>query len=101
MKKRFLTVLVSFAMSVVGVAIPSGGATAATTWNNGDVFAAASNGSYKVYDNNGGFKQTSSDGRGGCTTGCAFNPTGATLYTTHFSQNLGDPYDNHAPRAIP
>lgn len=100
MKKRFLTVLVSFAMSVVGVAIPSGVATAATTWNNGDVFAAVSNGSYKVYDNNGVFKQTISDGRGGFTTGCAFNPTGTRLYTTNFSQNLVEAYDNNDPHAI-
>jgi hypothetical protein len=100
MKKRFLTVLVSFAMSVVGVAIPSAVATAATTWNNGDVFAAVSNGSYKVYDNNGVFKQTISDGRGGFTTGCAFNPTGTRLYTTNFSQNLVEAYDNNDPHAI-
>jgi hypothetical protein len=100
MKKRFLIVLVSFAMSVVGVAIPSGVATAATTWNNGDVFAAVSNGSYKVYDNSGVFKQTISDGRGGFTTGCAFNQAGTKLYTTNFSNNTVEVYDNNDPHAI-
>jgi len=100
MKKRFLTVLVSFAMSVVGVAIPSGVATAATTWNNGDVFAAVSNGSYKVYDNNAVFKQTISDGFGGFTTGCAFNAAGTRLYTTNFSRNTVEVYDNNDPHAI-
>ena len=33
-------------------------ASAATTWNTGDVFVAVANGSYNVYDNGGAFKQT-------------------------------------------
>src|SRR5467141_1118133 len=101
MRKRVIAVLVSTAMSVVGAVIPSGFALAATTWNNGDVFAAVSNGSYNVYDNSGVFKQTISDPYPGTfTTGCAFNAAGTKLYTTNFSKNFVEVYDNNDPHAI-
>jgi hypothetical protein len=51
-------------------------ASAATTWNTGDVFVAVANGSYNVYDNAGVFKQTITSPLSGTTTGCSFNAAG-------------------------
>ena len=44
-------------------------ASAATTWNTGDVFVAVGNGSYNVYNNAGVFKQTITSPLGATTTG--------------------------------
>ena len=58
-------------------------ASAATTWNTGDVLVAVVNGSYNVYDNGGVFKQTITSPLSGTTTGCSFNAAGDKLYTTN------------------
>ena len=75
-------------------------ASAATPWNGGDVFVAVGNGAYKVYDSSGSFKQTSSSGLSGVTTGCTFNPAGDKLYTTNWSNNKVVVYDNADPHPI-
>ncbi len=73
---------------------------AATTWVVGDIFAAIGNGAYSVYDNTGLFKETISDGLGGFTTGCAFNPNLNKLYTTNFSNTKVIVYDDASPHGI-
>ena len=75
-------------------------ASAATAWNAGDVFVAVGNGSYKVYDTSGNFKQTISSSLGGVTTGCTFNPAGDRLSTTNWSNNRVVVYDNADPHPI-
>jgi hypothetical protein len=72
----------------------------ASDWALGDVFAGVSNGSYKVYDNAGVFKETVIDGLGGYTTGCAFNVTGDKFYTTDLSAGKLVVFDNTHPHAI-
>lgn len=75
--------------------------SASTTWNVGDVFAAVGGGLYKVYDNNGVFKETINNGLGGTfTTGCAFNTTLDKLYTTDFSQTKVAVFDDASPHAV-
>ena len=74
--------------------------TPPTTWNVGDVFAGVANGSYNVYSNNGAFKETISDGSGGFTTGCSFNPSLDKLYTTSFSVSRVVVYDDPIPHPI-
>jgi uncharacterized repeat protein (TIGR01451 family) len=76
------------------------GPTPPTTWNVGDVFAGIANGSYNVYSNSGAFKETISDGSGGFTTGCSFNPSLDKLYTTSFSVSKVVVYDNTIPHPI-
>ena len=66
-------------------------------WVLGDVFGAVANGSYKVYSNAGSFKETVSDGFGGFTTGCGFNPDRTALYTTNFSSGRIVKYDDADP----
>ena len=73
---------------------------AASTWNDGDVFVGVANGSYGVYDNAGTFKETISDGLGGFTTGCAFNPGQTFLYTTNFSAARVPTYTNAHPHTV-
>ena len=75
-------------------------ASAATTWNTGDVFVAVGNGSYNVYDNAGAFKQTITSPLGATTTGCSFNLGGDKLYTTNWSNNKVVVYDNADPHPI-
>lgn len=75
-------------------------ATASTTWQTGDVFTGVSNGTYKVYDNSGTFKEDISNGLGGFTTGCAFNPALTRLYTTDFSNTKVIVFDNASPHGI-
>lgn len=72
----------------------------AADWALGDVFAGIASGSYKVFDNAGVFKETISDGLGGFTTGCAFNPALDKLYTTNFSSTKVPVYDDAHPHAI-
>jgi len=86
--------------SIVGLVTATPVAAAPTTWNSGDVFAGVGNGSYHVYDNAGNFKETISDGMGGITTGCAFNPTQDKLYTTNFSSDKVVVYDNNLPHTV-
>jgi hypothetical protein len=75
-------------------------ASAATTWNTGDVFVAVGNGSYNVYNNAGVFKQTITSPLGATTTGCSFNLAGDKLYTTNWSNNKVVVYDNADPHPI-
>jgi hypothetical protein len=79
-------------------ALPPAGA--ATSWNAGDVFVAVGNGTYKVYDSSGNFKQTINDGLGSVTTGCTFNAAEDKLYTTNWSHNRVVVYDNADPHPI-
>jgi hypothetical protein len=86
---------------VAGLALAAG-ATASTTWAIGDVFAGVGGGQYKVYTNGGVFKETISDGLGGFTTGCSFNPALDKLYTTNFSSTTTTVvvYNDASPHAI-
>jgi hypothetical protein len=61
-------------------------ALASTTWNIGDLFLGVANGSYQVRDQAGALKETLTTGRGGFTTGCAFDAAD-NLYGTEFSAN--------------
>src|SRR5438093_7904542 len=72
----------------------------APDWVKGDVFVGVGNGSYQVYSNSGDLKETISDGLGGFTAGCAFNPTLDKLYTTDFSSRMVVVYDNAPPHPI-
>ncbi len=92
-------VYVAAAAVIVGLALAAG-ATASTTWNVGDVFAGVAGGSYNVYSNSGAFKETISDGSGGFTTGCSFNPSLDKLYTTSFSASNVVVYNNASPHSI-
>jgi uncharacterized repeat protein (TIGR01451 family) len=70
-------------------------AAAAPAWVTGDVFVSVSNGSYQVYSSSGTLQETLSDGRAGTfTTGCAFDPEEANLYTTNFSDDLVELYSS-------
>jgi uncharacterized repeat protein (TIGR01451 family) len=90
---------VAGAAAIAGLTLAAS-ATAATTWNVGDVFAGIASGSYNVYSNSGTFKETISDGSGGFTTGCSFNPSLDKLYTTNFSASKVVVYDNTSPHSI-
>src|SRR5438034_7165469 len=72
----------------------------APDWVQGDAFVGVSNGSYQVYSNSGDLKETISDGLGGFTAGCAFNPVLDKLYTTDFSFSMVAVYDNTPPHPI-
>jgi Kelch motif len=70
------------------------------TWTNGDVFAGVGNGSYKVFDNAGNFKETITSGASNETTGCSFNPSIDKLYTTHFGANRVIVFDDIQPHNV-
>jgi Ca2+-binding RTX toxin-like protein len=72
----------------------------ASDWNDGDVFAGIANGTYNVYDNSGNFKEPITDGLGGFTTGCAFNPARTVLYTTNFSNARVPTYETPHPHTL-
>lgn len=85
---------------------PSPGSVAAdvgvatTAWQVGDVFAAVGQGTYKVFANDGTFKETISSGSlGQHTGGCAFNPDRTLLYTTEIEEDrivvysVAEPHD--------
>jgi hypothetical protein len=76
------------------------GPAMASDWEEGDVFVGISDGTYQVYDNNGTYKESISSGLGGFTTGCAFDPTLAMLYTTDFSDSIVTVYDDVHPHNI-
>ena len=76
------------------------GAGASTTWQVGDVFAGVASGQYKAYSNAGVFKETLTDGLGGFTTGCSFNPALDKLYTTNFSSSRVVVYNDASPHSI-
>jgi hypothetical protein len=56
----------------------------ANDWHVGVVFVGVGNGKYKVYDNQGKFKEEIDPGQGGLTGGCAFDST-YHLVTTNIS----------------
>jgi hypothetical protein len=60
----------------------------AAVWSVGDVFTGVGSGNYNVYDNTGIFQETTNNGMSGLTTGCAFSPDLAQLYTTDFFGNV-------------
>jgi len=72
----------------------------APDWVKGDVFVGVGNGSYQVYNHSGDLKETISDGLGGFTAGCAFNPALDKLYTTDSSFTRIVVYDNAPPHPI-
>ncbi|NIP16724.1 MAG: hypothetical protein GWM87_00090 [Xanthomonadales bacterium] len=83
-KKHYVNAIKSLLVAGIGTLIFIGsGALASTTWNVGDIFIAISNGSYEVRDQSGNLKETLSTGRGGFTTGCAFDGND-DLYVTEF-----------------
>ncbi|HEX9635688.1 MAG TPA: hypothetical protein VGB34_09440 [Candidatus Limnocylindria bacterium] len=88
------------ALALVSSLFTAAPAQASTAWNLGDLFAGIADGQYNVYDNAGTFKETISDGQGGFTTGCAFNPTLDKLYTTNFSAGNVVVYNDPSPHAI-
>ena len=98
-RRAFRPMYVAAAAAIAGLTLAAG-ATASTTWNVGDVFAGIASGSYNVYSNSGTFKETISDGSGGFTTGCSFNPSLDKLYTTNFSASKVVVYDNASPHSI-
>lgn len=88
-----LIAALSGSLCAAGV-VDSGSAGAAVNWVNGDVFVGVDNGSYHAFDHNGNLKDSISDGLGGITTGCAFNPTETKLYTTNWGHDKVEVYDN-------
>lgn len=90
---------VALAALVAGLALTVG-ASAATAWQLGDVFAGVASGQYRVYSNSGALKETISDGLGGFTTGCAFNPALDKLYATNFSSSRVIVYNDASPHSI-
>ncbi len=68
-------------------------------WVRGDVFLGVASGNYKVYDNNGVFKETINNGTTGYTTGGAFDSSG-NLYTTNFSGSAIVKFDGNDPHAV-
>lgn len=71
-----------------------------TAWQTGDVFAGVGNGQYKVYDNNGVFKETIQQPSVGFTTGCQFNNAQDHLYTTNFSTNEIVRFQDPSPHTV-
>ena len=104
MKGQFRRISVAGSLMLMGVlfSFPNiqSHVSSSTTWQTGDVFVGVSNGTYQVYDNAGNFKESITDGMGGFTTGCAFNPTLDRLYTTNFGNTKVVVYDNESPHAI-
>lgn len=99
---KFWPVLVLLAVTLLlgarGRTAPT--VTAATTWNQGDVFVAVGGGQYKVYNNNGTFKETIGDPLGLSTTGCAFDPNRTKLYTTNFFTTKVKVYNRASPHTM-
>src|SRR2546425_178185 len=99
MNVRRMLLLIGVLVSLASLPAP----VEATDWAIGDVFAAVcggvGGGLYKVYRNDGTFKETISDGLDGFTTGCAFSRGTSFLYTTNFTntkvvkRSFGHPHD--------
>ena len=95
--RRAFTISVGVVSPLIALHISLG---ASTAWNVGDVFVGVGSGQYQVYDNNGVFKETISDGLGGFTTGCSFNPPLTRLYTANFTNGKVVVYDDPSPHPI-
>jgi hypothetical protein len=93
-----VTLLLVAALAVAAICAVA--AQSVTAWQTGDVFAGVGNGRYNVYDNNGMFKETISQGQGGFTTGCSFNNSEDHLYTTNFSTNTIVRFQTPSPHLI-
>jgi hypothetical protein len=88
-------------IGAIAFIVPTRAHASSVSWNIGDVFVAVGNGTYYVYDNNGVFKDSISDGLGDYTTGCAFNGSLDKLYTTKWSSNAKvEVYDNAIPHTL-
>jgi hypothetical protein len=98
--RRARRLLLFLAAVLASAAIFPLAAQGVTAWQVGDVFAGVSNGQYKVYDNNGTFKETISQGVPGFTTGCQFNNAQDHLYTTNFSTNQIFRFQDPSPHLI-
>jgi hypothetical protein len=101
---RRLTLLLAAVLTCAAIFALS--AQSVTAWQTGDVFAGVANGQYKVYDNNGVFKETITQPTPtGFTTGCSFNNSESHLYTTNFSLNevvrFQDPSPHLADQVVP
>ena len=70
-------------------------------WRRGDVFIGVGDGSYQIFDRQGGLKQTLRDEQGGFTTACGFNPGLDQLYTTNYTHTKVVVFaeDSHQPIA--
>jgi len=99
-KVKALFLLGILAIGAIALSVSTHVYASSVSWTTGDVFVGVSNGTYKVYDNTGAFKDTISDGQGGFTTGCAFNGTLDKLYTTNFSNTKVEVYDNAIPHTL-
>lgn len=94
--RNVLRAMLATALALTPV-LSSGGRPAAASpppWVSGDVFVSVSSGSYQVYDNGGALQETINDGHGGTTTGCAFDPEQANLYTTNFDLDQVEIYSD-------
>jgi hypothetical protein len=100
-RRRAWQVLLVLPVIAAGFANPMRVSAAPTVWNAGDVFAGVGNGSYKVYDNTGVFKETIANGTGSTfTAGCAFNPAVTKLYGTDFTADKVPVFDNAVPHSV-
>jgi len=98
---RFGKVMASRSLMTMGfLALFSTVAAAETTWNVGDVFLGVANGEYQVRDADGNLRETLSTGRGGFTTGCAFDANDDLFVTEFTTGNVSSfagptpPHDN-------
>lgn len=95
---RLKTKLLAAAAVVTTLLLGAPSPASASTWTKGDVFVGVGDAKYKVFSNNGVFKETIDQliDSGGETTGCAFTPDQSKLYTTNFQNNrvvsFGDPH---------
>ena len=69
-------------------------------WRKGDLFLGVGGGKYKVYDDEGIFKEEIDDGFGGFTTQCAFNKDKSELFTLSFSSRTVVAFDIESPHDI-
>jgi hypothetical protein len=65
-------------------------------WNTGDLFLGVGAGQYQVRAPDGTWKETLDDGRGGLTSGCAFDTAG-NLYATNIDRYYVDKYQGVDP----
>jgi hypothetical protein len=65
-----------------------------------DVFLAVGDGTYHVYNNQGGFKEAIDDEMGGYTSDRGFNPSLDRLYTTNYTNTKVVVYDDAREHAV-
>ena len=69
-------------------------------WDVGDVFLAVGDGTYHVYNSQGGFKEAIEDELGGYTSDCGFNPSLDKLFTTNYTHTKVVVYDDAREHAV-